>query len=686
MKETEVLRELGVEALTRVENLAEQEAAIILRLDSGELVDDKVAAQFLNAQKVIEATRSEVLGDSRNIAAIVHVGTTAITALQQLESLRGILDEGAIESAGSEYLDQLSKVREVFDSYEDYIDYSEEADRFMETSRNLGHISVAYAEIFEPLELEDLDVPQGPEDVEEAYVEEPKNKIIEQPETETSRKPLQVTFTDKVLRIGERGRIINFRSEKAEEGKARDYSEQNRNALKHLINNPGVEFTTSQLWAVMHPDGKEYSGRYAGRMKATREWLLNLTYRNQRIVGWSGKRGRGSFYWLSPNFDVSLIEREKHIQPVADKKSPETKALTPASNGLVAAAEGKRANKELIPGITLGDFYVLANKLNGFSHVMKAYLKPVLDKSLLEDLKVYAPDLTHLKGDCAAIEKYGRDTLSRIETVFQDEDALLELIDVLDEDSPEAKFVEYIYSQLEGPEDRDFIRSLISAKVVHEISTYSKMPMDIKSIVVDKDGEIIWPIKLGGRMVKQLPRPSKRTDETAGEVPELPRVAKQDESDPPAEAKVNEATASQIEQSPETQELKNTSKPERKELFVRTVEGKEVKIYEDERESARRRAKFDDALERAEHTAARFLEHFAPDAVVRSSQLRAVMGNFRIVLKNMDSEESYGLFDVILEDLKRQKRTSALFDGSKANVRAFEQAVQRRVNRLLEDK
>lgn len=676
MNEKDLVFDMGVDVLKQLEQLDSKEQTIVGQLESGRLVTDKVAKQFLDAQHVIYNTRQDVLADHENIAAITHVGTTALTAIGQLETLKGILDQAAIESAGQEYVSLVEKVHAQLSLHEDGYTPTKESERFMAAATSIGSIGVGETVVVpaEPTKPEQ----SQPEAVTEAAPKPIRSEYIDR---ERAVEQVSVTFTEKVVRIGDKGRIVPFRSKLAEEGKARDYSEQNRNALRFLIEHPGQEFKTAELWAAMFPGGKPYGSHDSHKMEVTRNWLLDLSHHNQRLIGWSGKRGRGSFYWVSPNFELALTEREKKVWPGRAVSEEVQTPSTVTAIDLSKASEGKRANTELLPNITLGDFYVLANKINGFNQVLDAYLKPTISKELMASLDPYKPDLTHLKGNSQAIESYGQNVLDKIEELFTDEDALLELIDVLEEDSPEAEFVEYIYSQLEGPEDRSFIRSLISARRTHEITTYGKMPLDIKAIVVSKDGEIIWPIKLGGVWVKQLPRPKKQVESSEAKVPLLEN-SMEHEVHEAKEAPVR-TPAVKPRETPAPIARAPKKEVEREPLFIRENGDTQEKIYEDERASARRRQKFDEALERVEHIADRFLSSFSHDATVKSGQLSAAIGSFRGVFKGIDVEQEFTILEAVIEDLKVFKKSAPLFAGSKSGNKALENAIERRVNLVL---
>ncbi len=344
---------------------------------------------------------------------LVTYGQEAATNLEGLEPLQGVLPDEEIVPLRDDYTQRLEQVRSFRESYGTYLD----PEVATELEQSLGEVATV-AQV-EPIPATD---PEGAEGEGAA------------PTPETEPTELTLTVRGSVLKIGKDGRVVPF-SRKTNESH-RDYSLERRDALQRLVEESQIEDSDGWLRPKeMKADNDISSSHF---LQVT-NWLLGLTFRNKKLIEKEGTRG-GSVYRFCPDFNVSLI---------------------------FAKAPTKRATKEQAKKGLLdkGDVYIALNQLENYRPILQNLEIPVWDEDLVDAIKPYAPDYSHIRNDTKAIRDVRAKSLGRIYDFMDDEERFLAYIDNSNAGDPDHKFVEYLLD-LEA-EQRDVLKSIMSAVEVY---------------------------------------------------------------------------------------------------------------------------------------------------------------------------------------------------------------------------
>ncbi len=636
---------LGLPELQDVQELERRQIALRQSLDnsiaSEDAINENVAAAFIKADATASENITRILGDPDLQQRIVAVGKKALNATGKLDTmLGGLMSPADIEVLKAQEIAKVEAVRGLFERYPFMTDTS----GVFGTEATMGGLAVAVANVPEAIQPDELRA-------------KPEARV---------RRPINITIRDKAVKIGEDGRVVSFASRLAEEGRAQDYSAYTKRALNALIDNPHKRFKTMELWDAMTPEGEPYSKHV---MQVVRTWLLDLVPGDDKLVFWSEKRGRGSFYWLSPDYDISVtrkLESEHVTQTKAEARAVEKLSL---------------AEREVVPGLTNGDLFYLAYRLKSFAKVFESYDKPIISDELMDRLDIYRRDMKDIRDN--GLEEYREELATKLYTHITNDDKLLDLIDAIDSESPLADLLEYIYSQYGTKADRRFISNMIGAKIVHEYQTLKGMPDGVVATVIGADGSVMWTSPTGlakSGASESTTDPVSTADQIKTKVETVAREVLID----PVVHRVDEAATKIAEVIHHAAEKAAPKEVEVEKPFVRKDEkGNEYRVDEERSPNTKKRKQFENLVKHVDCMAERWLTHFAADAVLKSGQIQGAIGTFRGKWQGVDVEENFGLMDCIMMDLRHSKDTKSLFNGNKKIAKRAEEVAQKRLERFL---
>ena len=451
------------------------------------------------ATPVLETAYREVLAgfDRQEQAAarapklqndVAQIGSQAMRGMIQLDLLRSHMDEQKLKEAETDHrdirLDLQARLSAAASFFERYPASTEASDAFLELRARIGGVAAAGAA--EPASVQPIPAAAAP---------------AAAPEKPPAPTPVTLTFLEDGLKIGRRGKIVRYNPLSAGE---HDFTYAKQQAMRVLVNNPQPDKTLSphELWAGIYPDGREYDPAV---MRPIRRWLTadntDVTFQGRRIFTHNGHRGFSSRYGVSSVFRPTIVESDGSQPPEPGAVPPvpaspaaefnDEEAWPPPAEGH-DSAEHAPAGEPKLAHLERGDLYVLALHLHGLNDVLADYERPQASDAVVKSLESHKPDHAHLSDE--EREQYRRTSLGLVQTVFDDENKLMELIDSMIAGATETEFIECIFTELETPDGRELLSRLIASHWRSDITLFKGVPEKIGRVLTDGDGQPIWPI------------------------------------------------------------------------------------------------------------------------------------------------------------------------------------------------
>lgn len=387
----------------------EERDRLALVIESGDELDKEILG---GALQVIDERLVELEADQEVSSQLLSLAERTQSALLKVDILKQTVDRGVIDE---EYLER--KRQEIL---------TPRAKRAMQYIAERGLVEKTVAE-----SKSDSD-----DDVDGLVDSTVSNstEIVQNRELPAERH-IQMTIRRDGIKIGKKGKFVKF-SGIHSEGQA-DYSTDRRTILEVLAEEQGSFLSIDELWTSAFGD-REFD---VAAMTQIRKWLLGLTHRGTRIIAHNGKRGPSSAYGIV-DFRVDL-----KFSNIRSPRSDSAQATVPSSHTDEEAetvGPTQEVGPEAFDTLTMFpadevDSFILATYIAMHKNVLQEYGITCLDESLCESLdgQLAADQLTErvtsFGGD---IRAYRKDILERLCRYFDNKDAVLNDVDIMQPEDP----------------------------------------------------------------------------------------------------------------------------------------------------------------------------------------------------------------------------------------------------------
>lgn len=382
-----------------VADLEVQSSELQSVLDSPDILPEVREAFELAIRDLEDRKRSNAAFEPLQNAYATY-GVEGMQGLNHLAILEGRLTPEELDPRKASLKARIMTARDFFDKYGVH---TPEAESFLE------NLSPSLLAVLDSTEI--VEVSEEPTEDEEP---------VATPEAANKHKSIEITIGLNVVSIGKDGKKTAYSSTHI--SGHRDYTVPRRKALAKLASLlPGEKIPARDLFAESFGDDEEFT---TNKMLEVRRWLVGLTYRREQIIHYTSR----GIYYINPNFDLTLNFGEKFSQ-IQDEDIE-----------LGPAAEQRQSDPEMVDGL-----YIMSNRLSRFNFVLEEANAPTVPQEAIDGLSdTESINLTHLKGDSAAVQEYRLTVVSKLIELLNDEKRFFEYIDNADVNSPEYKFIEYI--------------------------------------------------------------------------------------------------------------------------------------------------------------------------------------------------------------------------------------------------
>ncbi|MBI4033817.1 hypothetical protein HY379_02340 [Candidatus Saccharibacteria bacterium] len=391
---------------------------------SVDLLPEVRAAYEVALRRLDEALIKQAQGPALQEGYATY-GNEGVRSLEQIQPLEGILPTEQIIPLRETLTTRVTTAKDFFEKYGAH---TPEASEFVK--RTGAALAVAEATRITPVESDAVALVSV-----ELVPDVSWPDITQVPLAETgegAKYNIVLRVRGNAIQVGKNGKIIPLSSRR--HASQKDYSRERLDALKVLIRNQGSELTPYDIWDEIG-QGKSFDRH---TMTSVRTWFKKLTHKRRPLVLFNAKRGRGSRYVASPDFNLEIVED-------STTKAPETSYTL----------------------FELGDLYVAARQLEQFNPILRNSDCAEIEPRLVRSLEGYQPDYSHIKGDTQAIWESREQAFSRVEKLFDDDERFFSFLATADEKSPEYQFVEYLFGL--DDDQKALVKRLMKARIERDV-------------------------------------------------------------------------------------------------------------------------------------------------------------------------------------------------------------------------
>lgn len=414
--------------LAELDNVIQRRRLLSAQIEADQFVDENIKNQFVQAHAQAQHEIGEMLEDPEVAEQLSQIKQNAEAAINQLETLSSITGEQPDREAVEEYRDRLAKAGALL--AKDVVDQTVELPVFepADESEDIGEIT----------------------DLEEDYE---KEALLE-------KVPVALTVTDRSVQIGEQGRKVMF--DKSIRSDHKNYGAHRKAGLLYMVGRQGENVSVTDLRAAIQAATGEADENMSAVINQFRAWFKkDLNFGQSPLIIREGGRGLSSTYRTSDDFTLSVKIAE--AQPETD--DTKITAEDTVTEGVSEMMLTHEDSGEDSLGLRDMKFVAMSLKNHTMRHAMRDLEIPQMSLGLIDEISDAAKNASLVGAtDRSQLPQERKLAWERLETVLNDEEKLFDMIDQVEQGSPEERFLSYLMD-LSG-QNKEFMPKLLSARAV----------------------------------------------------------------------------------------------------------------------------------------------------------------------------------------------------------------------------